>query len=87
MGDYVGVNRIRGPPPYAIIWAPYPSETDWFARLTAEEYTGKKILIHTGMGRRNDSWKKEPGFETHADYSFLIPCKNLADKVYGALQK
>ncbi len=87
MGDYVGINKIGMPPPYAIIWAPHPSERDWFANLTAEGYTGKKILIHTGMGRWSNQWGEKPGFRIHADYSFSIPCKNLANKVYKALRK
>lgn len=62
MGDYVDADKIGHP--YAVIWASYPLEADWFAKLTADGYEGKKILIHTDPLKRGCR-------SEHPNYSFL----------------
>lgn len=76
MGNYVDADKIGHP--YAVIWASCPLEADWFAKLTADGYEGKKILIHTDPLKRGCR-------SEHPNYSFLIPTADLEDMVYRAL--
>ncbi len=80
MGDYVGVEKLGSPCPYAVIWAPTPIDENWFAKLASEGYQGKKILIYSWTVRSEE-------FSRQADCSFKIPTTNLADRIYEALRE
>lgn len=79
MGEHISADKIGQS--YAVIWAPIPMDVDWFEKLTAGGYRGKKILLHS------EDLNLSEGFRGHANYSFRIPQANLADAVYKALRE
>ena len=79
----IGREHIRDP--FALIWEPNSQDVDWFKNLTENGYSGKKVLVHSGLV--STSFDMGERFGQYANISFELLTRKLPERIYEFLAK